>query len=152
MSGNGRPEFVPGERIRNSPLMRRDCAVVLARKLNANGWNTHVITHENVILYSEATASPAPQVPIQDRGPMHVGDVLIVPGNPPRRGYYIRFPQTEFESLWGESAAEAYQKLIDNPRASILIPLAEKYVAPSEPIATPETIPSYRIRPGSQRR
>jgi hypothetical protein len=150
LSSDGRPEFIPGERIRNSPLMSRDYAVVLARKLNANGWNTHVITPENIILYSEATACPVPQAPLQDRGPMHVGNILIVPGNPPRRGYFIRFPQSEFESLWGETAAEAYQKLIENPRATILIPLAERYTAPPDPITTPGTAPISRFRPGNR--
>jgi hypothetical protein len=152
LSSDGRPEFVAGERIRNSPLMSRDYAVVLAKTLNAHGWNTNVITPENIILYSEATAPPPPQAPKStERVRMHVGEILIVPGGPPRRGYFIRFPETEFESIWGSDASEAYQKLIENPRASILIPLAEKYIAPPEAIVPPEAAQIPRLRPGSRR-
>jgi hypothetical protein len=79
--------------------------------------------------------------------------------NPPRNGFYVRFPQTTFESLWGETADEAYQKLIENPRANILMPLAEKYVSPPEHITTSaevllalerEKYGNRRMRPGDR--
>jgi hypothetical protein len=80
------------------------------------------------------------QAPAPDRVPHRAGDVLIVPGNPPRNGFYIRFPNTTIESLWSESAEEVYKKLLNHPLSGELIPLAEKYLAPSEPIVDPREI------------
>ncbi len=80
------------------------------------------------------------EAPVPDRVPMHVGDVLIVPGQPPRNGFYIRFPGTSVESLWGETADGAYQKLTEHPLAAELIPLAEKFVPPPEPVIDPREV------------
>jgi hypothetical protein len=78
------------------------------------------------------------EAPVPDRVPMHVGDVLIVPGNP--KGFYIRFPQTSIESIWGETADACYQKLVEHPLAVELMPLAEKFVPPPEPVVDPREV------------
>lgn len=99
------------------------------------------------------------QTPSQERVPMRAGDVLIVPGQPPRNGFYIRFPNTPIESLWSETAEEVYKKLLDHPLSGELIPLAEKFIPPPEHITTPaevqaallrERLGNRRVRPGDQ--
>jgi hypothetical protein len=151
--------LVDFESIHSAALLPRGDAVARCRILCGLGYDAHVITQSGIQLYDDVTQPPTLKAPEQDRIPMHVGDVLIVPGQPPRNGYYVRFPQTAFESLWGETADAAYQKLVEHPLAAELIPLAEKFVAPPEPIVTPEQVQAAlqrerygnrRIRPGDR--
>src|ERR1700675_2359263 len=84
MDGN-RPEVVPAERIRGSLLVSREFAFDLCRKLRAGGWDSHIVTPDGVLLYEDAldrTSDDGKQHTAEDRVPHHVGNVLIVPGNP----------------------------------------------------------------------
>jgi hypothetical protein len=151
------PDAVPFERIRNSVLLSREIAVALCRKLRANNYDAHIITPGGILLYEEELKSSLQNAEPEDRVPHQCNGILIVPGNPTH--WYIRFPNSAFESIRGNTPDECYQKLIENPRANILMPLAEKYVAPPEHITTPaevlqalerEKYGNRRMRPGDR--
>jgi hypothetical protein len=147
-------EAVPFDQIRRALLLDREFAVALCQKLNERGYHARVITPGGVILYEQATTPKPPQSsPAGDRVPHHIGDVLIVPGAV--RGFYIRFPSTTFESLYGETADAAYQKLAEHPCSAELLKVAERYVPPPEEPIDVEALQRQlefarhgRIRPG----
>lgn len=154
--GKHLPELIPVERVRQSWLGSRDRAVQLVKVLREQSWDAHILDPSTgSLLYEEAVArfDPAP-TPKDERAAMFVGNILIVPGNP--RGYFIRFPGQNLESIFGNTADEAYQKLIEHPQANTLIPLAERYIAPDiqpidpQGVARQEQFARHgRLRPGS---
>jgi hypothetical protein len=149
------PETVPAESIRTAALMSREFAVPLCRDLRRADWEARIITPNGIVLYEQETAPPSNNSKPQDRVPHHVGGILIVPGNP--RGWYIRFPNSAFESIFGETPDECYRKLIEHPRSAELQRHAERFVAPEEPLVTPAQVMQavererYRnLRPGDR--
>jgi hypothetical protein len=152
------PNVEPPERVRNAALLSREVAVAVCRKLREGGWQASVVTPSGVILYEEAIAPHSPVNQPGDRTPMHCAGVLIVPGNPPRGGWWVRFPNTTFESLWGETPEAVYEALTGHPQYAKLKDFAERYTAPEPPPVDPaelqrqfqrERYGSARIRPGS---
>jgi hypothetical protein len=134
------PLLADFESICTAALLSREDAVARCQCLRAARWDAHVVTPAGVVLFDDVIAPPVAEAPAQDRVPMHVGDVLIVPGNPPRNGFYIRFPGTSLESIWGSTADDVYKKLVEHPRAAELMPLAERFVPPPEPVVDPREL------------
>ena len=88
-----RPEVASVERIRTAALLTREIAVAVCRTLRERGWQTSIITPDGVILYEKETAHSPVNQTTDERVPMQCNGVLIVPGNPPRRGWWIRIPR-----------------------------------------------------------
>jgi hypothetical protein len=87
---------------------------------------------------------------------MTCAGILIVPASMNR--FAIRFPNTNYESIYDVSPEAVYQKLID--QCPGLVKHAEKYQAPEEPLADPREIERQlnfekhdrmRQRPGNER-
>jgi hypothetical protein len=146
--GNVLPQLLPASSVRQSWLGSRDRAVSLVKELRQHSWDAHILDPgTGSLLYEEAVQRyGAPTPASEERVPMQRAGILIVPGNP--RGYFIRFPGQSIDSIFGNTADECYQKLISHPQAKTLLPLAEKYVEPTETHTEP-AIPRARLRPGS---
>jgi len=153
---NNRPEVVPVSQLRSAQtLFSRDYAKAVCCDLRAARWDAHVVRPDGVTLFEEETA-PQPKSDTSERVNHHVlvgdVDVLIVPGNP--RGYFVRFPESAFESIYGDTpdaVAELYrQQVALRPE---LANFAERYIPPALPEQPqPPQLPRLgRTRPGSLR-
>lgn len=95
--------------------------------------------------------SPAAEERVNHHVLVGDADVLIVPGTP--RGYYIRFPGSAFESIYGDTpdaVAELYRQQVTlRPE---LANFAERYIPPAPPEPqSPQPPRIGRMRPGSLR-
>lgn len=156
MQSATQPLLADRDSIRNAALLNREAAVALCRRLRELGFGANVVTTGGDVLFQDATAPPSEQRQSSERGNMTIAGLLFVLGGPPRNGYWLRFPGTEIESLWGATPEEVYQRLMDHPLADRLLPQAEKYVASPEPPVDVEALKRQltfarhgRIRPGS---
>ena len=145
------PETVPYDNIKSAYLLSRDDAVHTCKILRARGWEARIVNQRGMVLFEDETAPPIPTPPTPERIPMTVpgSGILIVPVNP--RGWYVRFPNTPFESIFADTAAAAYQKLIEEYPSRI--PHAEKCPMEPEPFPQPQLQqpqPQSRLRPGSR--
>jgi len=125
------------DNIRLAALLHRDTARSKCQRLRELGVDARVVSQNGVVLFDEETTPPQADAQREERGPMTVpgSGILIVPGSP--SGWFIRFPSTPYESIYGTTPMECYGKLTQHPHARTLIPLAEKYVAPEEPLIDP---------------
>jgi len=139
MDSPNRPLLADFESIGSAALLSRESAVALCKRLQEGGWKARIETPSGAVLYEETLTTPSP-VKTPDPQNMTVAGILIVAGNPPRGGFYIRFPGTQIESLWGSTPEETYQRLLDHPLSADLIKVAEKYIAPEPPIVDPREI------------
>ena len=146
--------------VNSAALMSRDVAIVAVKKLQASGWDAFVITRAGTRLYAnELAAQTKPQVEkTPERERMHCNGVLIVPASLGR--WAIRFPQSNWESIYAATPEEAYEKLTQHPRYPELAQLVERYIPAPEPLADPEQIKqalqrerygNTRTRPGDLR-
>lgn len=161
MEEHNRPEVVGADRVRASPLMSRSMAVAWCKRLRVGGWDCHVVTPSNTVLYEEEISqSVTPTTPTPstaERTAHHVGSVLIIPGA--TKGFYIRFPGKAIESIYGDTPDLCYSRLANHPQFSELVTYAERYDEPAEHLVTPEEFQEAlrkarygdkRVRPGDR--
>lgn len=156
--GGHLPELLNADRVRQSWLGSRDRAVQLVRILREQSWDAHILEPATgALLFEEAVQRFTPTTPTpssEERTPMFVGNVLIVPASLNR--WAIRFPNSGFESLYSDTPDDVYRKLAEHPRFAELVKFAEKYIAPPEPVIDPQEVARQmqferhgRLRPGS---
>lgn len=125
------PEVANDQDIRRALLLDRATAVALRNRIrNEFGLKSHVMEpRTREILFEDCL--PETQRENRERVPHQLNGILIVPASLNR--WAIRFPGTEFESLYDTSPEEVYEKLVQYfPR---FVQYAEKYVPPPEPTA-----------------
>lgn len=149
--GKHLPQLLPPDQVRQSWLGSRDKAVQVVRALREQDWDAHILDPSSgALLFEEAVQRFTPTTPApasEERTPMFVGNILIVPASLNR--WAIRFPNSGFESIYSTTPDDVYQKLIEHPRYKELVRFAEKYVPPDIQTPIQPTVPQRRLRPGS---
>jgi hypothetical protein len=143
------PQLVTPSEVRQSLLLSRDRAISIVRELRSVDWDCRVVRPDGVILFEEEIRfTPAAMPASDERVPMYVGDVLIVPASLGR--WAIRFPNSGLESIYADTPDDVYRKLAEHPRFAELVKFAEKYVAPDIQTAIQPAVQQRgRLRPGS---
>jgi hypothetical protein len=120
-------------------LLARDAARAQARSLRANDPNTPIeIVCFNGVTLDEVEEpvefAPDNRLPVYD----DVSGVRIVPGA--AGAWYIRFPNSPYESIRGITAEETLKKYNEHPQHLELSRWVERYVPPVEPPVDPREI------------
>ena len=119
--------------------LHRDAAREMCRRLRTNSPNDtiEVVAANGVVLFADETTPTLPETE-DTRKPVFdtVSLVRIVPGA--AGAWYIRFPNSSYESIRGVTAKETLKKYNEHPQHLELSKFVEKYVS-AAPEPPPDT-------------
>lgn len=123
-------------------LLSRDVAREQCKRLRAKDPLTpiEIVSSSGIVLFAEETKPSPPDGEPDRRVPVFDQDTLIriVPGA--ANTWWIRFPNSPYESIRGNSPEECFDKFLHHPWHGVMEPKAERYVPPAIPPVDPREI------------